>query len=79
MRDRHPNVDVLDAAALTIIAGRGDFVAASFMVSLINLGEMIRNLTAGHSERIIAQLMGGHSETAWVLRGGRRSACRSSQ
>jgi Cu2+-exporting ATPase len=70
--NRRLNVDVLDAAALSVLVARGQFLTGAAMVWLINLGDVIRDITLAKSQRAIESLFAGKCPTAWVVRKGRR-------
>jgi heavy metal translocating P-type ATPase len=63
------NVDVLDAAATTVLVLQGQVHAASLMVWLVSLGDFIRDITMQGSQRAIEGLFDGKIQSAWVLRG----------
>jgi Cu2+-exporting ATPase len=67
------NVDVLDAAATTVLAVQGQFQTAAVMVWLVSLGDFIRDLTLHRSHRAIEDLFDGKGSLAWVVRDGRKT------
>ena len=63
------NVDVLDAAATTVLVLQGQIATAGVMVWLVSLGDFIREITVQGSQRAIEGLFNGKIQSAWVLRG----------
>ena len=66
------NVDVLDAAATTVLTLQGQPQTAASMVWLVSLGDAIRDVTMRQSQRAISGLMNGQERFAWLLRDGRK-------
>jgi heavy metal translocating P-type ATPase len=66
------NVDVLDAAATTVLVAQGQVTTAAAMVWLVALGDFIRDITVQQSQRAIAGLFDGKSQCARVLRDGKK-------
>jgi Cu2+-exporting ATPase len=66
------NVDVLDAAATTVLAAQAHLQTAASMVWLVSLGDVIRDVTMRQSERAIDELVGKRQHTAWVLHDGKK-------
>jgi len=64
------NVDFLDGLAVLVSALQGQFATSSLMISLIMLGDTIRDFTAMKSGRAIADLLDYRGRTAWRLRDG---------
>jgi Cu2+-exporting ATPase len=64
------NVDVLDAAATTVLALQGQVRTASAMVWLVSLGDFIRDLTLQRSQRAVLDLFDGEVRSAWLVRDG---------
>ena len=64
------NVDVLDAAATTVLVAQGQVITAAAMVWLVALGDFIRDITVQQSRRAIAGLFDGKIQSAWVIRDG---------
>jgi cation transport ATPase len=62
------NVDVLDAAATTVLVAQGQVTTAAAMVWLVALGDFIRDITVQQSRRAIEGLFDGQIQFAWVLR-----------
>lgn len=63
-------VDALDAIALGISAGRGDFRAAMITQTLLTLGEYMEQETSRKSDEVLADLMRPSHTQVWVLREG---------
>ncbi len=70
------NVDVLDAAATTVLALQGQVQTAAVMVWLVSLGHVIRDLTMQQSHRAIEALFDGRTQLAWVVRDGEKMRVR---
>jgi Cu2+-exporting ATPase len=66
--ERRLNVDVLDAAATTVLAGQGQYLTAAFLVWLVNLAEYIRAITAEQSRKAITDMLDYQNQSAWVVR-----------
>src|SRR5262249_5420621 len=66
------NVDVLDAAATAVLVLQGQVQTAAFMVWLVSLGDVIRDLTMQRSRRAIEDLFDGRTRFAWVVRNGEK-------
>jgi heavy metal translocating P-type ATPase len=66
------NVDVLDAAATTVLVAQGQVTTAAAMVWLVALGDFIRDITVQQSRRAIEGLLDGKIQSAWVLRDGKK-------
>jgi heavy metal translocating P-type ATPase len=66
------NVDVLDAAATTVLVAQGQVTTAAAMVWLVALGDFIRDITMQQSRRAIEGLLDGKIQSAWVLREGKK-------
>ena len=70
------NVDVLDAAATTVLAARRQIFTAAAMVWLVSLGDFLRDSTVQQSHRAIEELFDDHRQTAWVMRDGSKRKVR---
>jgi heavy metal translocating P-type ATPase len=70
------NVDVMDAAATTVLALQGQVQTAAVMVWLVSLGHVIRDLTRQQSHRAIEALFDGRTQFAWVVRDGEKMQVR---
>jgi len=66
------NVDVLDASATSLLVVQGAFPMALFMVWLINVADVIRDLTMMRSKKAIEEILGFHNIEAWVVREGQK-------
>ncbi|MER3424715.1 MAG: heavy metal translocating P-type ATPase, partial [Nitrospiraceae bacterium] len=66
------NVDVLDAAATTVLTLQGQIQTATTMVWLVSLGECIRDITMQQSRRAIEGLFDRQADSAWIVRQGRK-------
>lgn len=63
------NVDVLDAAATTVLCLQAQTQTAATMVWLVSLGDWVRDFTMRQSQRSIESLLAGVPQTAWVVQG----------
>jgi Cu2+-exporting ATPase len=72
MGERRISVDGLDGMATMMMIANHNFGPASFMMSLIALGEYIRELTAQRCQKIIDDLLGLAGRSAWLVKGNRR-------
>ncbi len=70
--ERRLNIDVLDMTAISLTTLRGSFLAPAAMISLVEIGEAIRERTARASEREVHDLLASLSQLVWVRRGGER-------
>jgi Cu2+-exporting ATPase len=70
------NVDVLDAAATTVLAAQGQILTAASMVWLVSLGDFLRDSTVQQSHRSIEQLFDEQRQTAWLLQNGSKRKVR---
>lgn len=70
LREKRLDADILDALWMTFYTIKGDLVAPSLMVSLMETGEALRDTTARVNEREVSQLVGGLNQTIRVERGG---------
>ncbi len=68
--EKQLTVDFLDSLAITLSAAQGHFVPPAFMISLIESGEVIRDVTARSSERQTLDLLDSLGQCAWVQRDG---------
>ncbi|MBI5315205.1 MAG: cadmium-translocating P-type ATPase [Nitrospirae bacterium] len=66
------NVDVLDASATSLLVVQGAFPMAIFMVWLINVADVIRDLTMLRSKKAIEEILGFQNIEAWVVRDGQK-------
>src|SRR5262249_38980829 len=70
--ERRISVDGLDGMAALLIIRHRQFLAASFMMMLIGLGEYIRELTANRCMKIVDDLLGLAGCSAWIVKGQKR-------
>lgn len=63
-------VDFLDSLAITLSAVQGHFIPPAFMISLIESGEVIRDVTARSSERQTLDLLDSLGQYAWIEQNG---------
>lgn len=68
--EKQLTVDFLDSLAITLSALQGHFIPPAFMISLIESGEVIRDVTARSSERQTLDLLDSLGKYAWVERDG---------
>lgn len=64
------NVDFLDSTAIALLTATGFFFPPALMISLIESGEIIRDLTARRTARANLDLLDSLGKTARVERGG---------
>ncbi len=70
--ERKLNIDVLDLTAIVLTTLRGSFLAPAAMITLVEVGEAIRERTARTSERELLDLLGSMAEFVWLERDGDR-------
>jgi heavy metal translocating P-type ATPase len=63
-------IDFLDGLAIALHTATGHFFAPSFMLGLVEGGEVIRDMTARGSDRASLDLLDCLSKTAFVIRDG---------
>ncbi|QSJ16521.1 heavy metal translocating P-type ATPase [Nostoc sp. UHCC 0702] len=68
--ERQLTIDFLDGLAIALHTATGHFFAPSFMLGLVEGGEVIRDMTARGSERASLDLLDCLSKTAFVIRDG---------
>ncbi|MCC5632426.1 heavy metal translocating P-type ATPase [Nostoc sphaeroides CHAB 2801] len=68
--ERQLTIDFLDGLAIALHTGTGHFFAPSFMLGLVEGGEVIRDMTARGSDRASLDLLDCLSKTAFVIRDG---------
>lgn len=68
--ERKLNVDFLDSTAITLLTATGFYFPPALMVSLIETGEIIRDLTARRTARANLDLLDSLGKTARVERNG---------
>lgn len=69
---RKLTIDVLDLTAIVLTTLRGSFLAPAVMISLVEVGEAIRERTARTSQREAIDLLESIAQFAWLERGGER-------
>ncbi|WP_013334282.1 heavy metal translocating P-type ATPase [Gloeothece verrucosa] len=69
-QEKQLTVDFLDSLAITLSAAQGHFIPPAFMISLIESGEVIRDVTARSSERQTLDLLDSLGQYAWVEQDG---------
>ena len=72
VREKRISVDGLDGMAALLMMTHGQLRAASFMMTLIGLGEYIRELTANRCQKIVDDLLGMAGASAWLVKGQKR-------
>ncbi|ACK68688.1 heavy metal translocating P-type ATPase [Gloeothece citriformis PCC 7424] len=68
--EKQLTVDFLDSLAITLSAAQGHFIPPAFMISLIESGEVIRDVTARSSERQTLDLLDSLGQYAWIEQDG---------
>jgi Cu2+-exporting ATPase len=69
---RRLNIDVLDMTAIALTTLRGSFFVPATMITLVEVGEAIRERTARASEREMVELLGSMAQSVWREQGGER-------
>ncbi|MFW6358332.1 MAG: heavy metal translocating P-type ATPase [Chroococcales cyanobacterium] len=72
--DRRLNVDFLDLSAVSIITAQGHFFTAASMITLIELGEAIRERTARSTQNHTLDLLSSLAQYVWVESNGEKQA-----
>ncbi|PHJ66170.1 ATPase [Nostoc linckia z18] len=70
VKERKLNIDFLDFLAIAITTVQGQFLTPSLMLSLIEIGENIRDRTARSSKLQTLDLLSSLGQFAWVERNG---------
>ncbi|MDQ3355487.1 MAG: heavy metal translocating P-type ATPase [Actinomycetota bacterium] len=70
--ERKLNIDVLDMTAIVLTTLRGSYLAPAVMISLVEIGEAIRERTARASRREARDLLGSMAQSVWLERRGDR-------
>jgi heavy metal translocating P-type ATPase len=70
VREKRLDADLLDALWISLYTAKGDFVAPALMVSMIESGELLRDVTASASDRQALDLIDSLGEYAWVEQDG---------
>ncbi|MGJ5674342.1 MAG: heavy metal translocating P-type ATPase [Nostochopsis sp.] len=69
-QDRQLTIDFLDGLAISLHTLQGHYFAPSFMLGLVESGEVVRDMTARGSERANLDLMSCLNKTTIVIRDG---------
>ncbi|MGK7916483.1 MAG: heavy metal translocating P-type ATPase, partial [Prochloraceae cyanobacterium] len=67
-RDRRMNIDCVDLLAVSLSYGQGKLVTPALVITLHELGDLIRDRTARATETKTADLLDAIGHFAWVLR-----------
>ncbi|MFQ4141927.1 heavy metal translocating P-type ATPase [Chlorogloeopsis sp. ULAP02] len=70
--ERKLNIDFLDFIAIAITTFQGQFITPALMLSLIEIGEKIRDRTARSSAQQTLDLLSSLGQLVWVERGGNK-------
>lgn len=70
VKEKRLDADLLDALWLSLYTAKGDFVAPALMVSMIESGELLRDVTARASDRQALDLINSLGDYAWVEQDG---------
>jgi P-type E1-E2 ATPase len=70
--ERRVGADALDGASCLLLIHGQNFLPASAMLSLISLGEYIRDVVTGKCRQLIAHQLELTKGAAWVIRGNKR-------
>ncbi|ABA24661.1 Cd/Co/Hg/Pb/Zn-translocating P-type ATPase [Trichormus variabilis ATCC 29413] len=73
VKERKLSIDFLDFIAIAITTVQGQFLTPSLMLSLIEIGENIRDRTARSSKMQTLDLLGSLGQFAWVERDGEKT------
>jgi len=68
------NVDVLDAAATTVLTLNGQTHTAALMVWFISLGDFLYDLSRQQARRVITEIQDGSTQAIWVSQFARDSS-----
>lgn len=72
VKEKRISVDGLDGMAALMMMASRQMRAAAFMMTLIGLGEYIRELTANRCQKIVDDLLGLAGASAWLVKGDKR-------
>jgi Cu2+-exporting ATPase len=72
VKEKRISVDGLDGMAALMMMVNRQLRAAAFMMTLIGLGEYIRELTANKCQKIVDNLLGLAGASAWLVKGQKR-------
>ena len=70
VKEKRLDADLLDALWISLYTAKGDFVAPALMVSMIESGELLRDVTASASDRQALDLVNSLGEYALVEQDG---------
>ena len=70
--ERKLNIDFLDLMAIVITTFQGQFLTPTLMLSLIEIGEQIRDRTARSSQLQTLDLLNSLGQLVWVERNGEK-------
>ena len=70
--ERKISADLLDGVSLLLLIGRGSFSPAGVMLSLIALGELMRDQVTASCQQLFADQLSLDAESAWLINGSRR-------
>ncbi len=70
LREKHLNVDLLDASAIGAAMATREFFTASVIVTLLKTGDYLEEWTRGESRRLLSDMFHTGEEWAWVEREG---------
>jgi len=70
-RDRKINIDCLDLVALVLSYGQGKLVTPALVITLHELGDLIRDRTARSTATQTSDLLDAIGHYAWVIRDGK--------
>jgi P-type Cu2+ transporter len=70
--EKRLTIDFLDLSAITITTLQGHFISPAIMISLVEIGEAIREQTARSSKKQTLDLLGSLEQFVWVERDGEK-------
>lgn len=68
-KHRKLKVDVLDTTVIIFCLGMNQYVAAAFMVWILDAADMLLDKTANESKKLLGQIFGKQARFAYLLRG----------
>ncbi|MDJ0616050.1 MAG: heavy metal translocating P-type ATPase [Calothrix sp. MO_192.B10] len=77
--DRKINIDCLDLLAVGLSYGQGKLVTPALVITLHEIGDLIRDRTARSTETQTADLLDAIGHFAWVVREGKPSQIKSDE
>jgi|GEM_PF-41465 len=72
LTEQRLNIDFLDLSAITITTLQGQFISPALMISLVEIGEAIREQTARSSKNETLDLLDSLEQFVWVERNGQK-------